>query len=623
MTAQGTVNVTGTASIDLSVASVQFQVNGANLGSAVTSGTCGVGWDTTGGPDGDYLVTATVLDTTGNTVQSAPVALTVLNAPLQVSGVATSSVTSSSATVTWTTNRPADSSVVYGPTASYGSSTALDATLTTVHTQALTGLVPDTQYHFQAQSRNGISVPAYSADFVFTTATDSRTRPTITWPTPGSIDYGTALSAAQLNATANVAGTFVYTPPAGTLLTAGASQPLTVAFTPTDTTHYAPASASVRLDVLRVTPSITWPTPDSVVDGTVLGPTQLNATANTPGSFTYSPPAGTVVHTGTVSLSTVFTPTDSTNYLSATAGVSLTVVTAFVVTDTAPSASETLFATMPYTITWTAGGGVGGPVSFDVSYSTDSGATFAPVPGCTAVSGLLRACTWASPSPSTTKGRVKVVGRDAAGNLAKGASAADFTVSSKAPSIAVTAPTNQSVWVVGTSPQITWSHNLGLGATVRIDRSLDGGATWAVIADRVASATATTGTFSWLVPNTPSSLARFRVTWLNGPASGLSSSFTIQALAIAIASPMPSANWNIGRVKTIKWTHNLPGGTTVTIQLSRDGGLTWAPLAQLPATGTLGSYDWTVTGPGTNTAMIRVSAPALGTAGTSDAFDIR
>ena len=48
--------------------------------------------------------------------------------------------------------------------------------------------------------------------------------PTITWSTPADITYGTALSATQLNATASVPGTFVYTPAAGTVLNAGAAR---------------------------------------------------------------------------------------------------------------------------------------------------------------------------------------------------------------------------------------------------------------------------------------------------------------------------------------------------------------------------------------------------------------
>ena len=56
----------------------------------------------------------------------------------------------------------------------------------------------------------------------------------ITWPTPAAITYPTALSATQLDATANVAGTFVYSPEAGTVLPAG-NQTLSVQFTPTNT----------------------------------------------------------------------------------------------------------------------------------------------------------------------------------------------------------------------------------------------------------------------------------------------------------------------------------------------------------------------------------------------------
>jgi hypothetical protein len=53
----------------------------------------------------------------------------------------------------------------------------------------------------------------------------TKATPTITWATPADLVYGTALSATQLNATASVAGTFVYSPAAGTVLNAGAGRP--------------------------------------------------------------------------------------------------------------------------------------------------------------------------------------------------------------------------------------------------------------------------------------------------------------------------------------------------------------------------------------------------------------
>ena len=91
--------------------------------------------------------------------------------------------------------------------------------------------------------------------------------PIISWATPAPITYGTPLSSAQLNATASVPGTFVYTPGAGTILGVG-SQTLSVTFTPTDTTDYTTATATVQLTVNQATPAaLTTPTPGSTFAG--------------------------------------------------------------------------------------------------------------------------------------------------------------------------------------------------------------------------------------------------------------------------------------------------------------------------------------------------------------------
>ncbi|MGC2399498.1 MAG: Ig-like domain-containing protein, partial [Acidobacteriaceae bacterium] len=159
------------------------------------------------------------------------------------------------------------------------------------------------------------------------TPTDSPTAlnvPVITWAAPAAVTYGTALSATQLNATANVAGAFAYTPASGTVLKAG-KQSLSVTFTPSDTTTYSSATASVQMTVNQGTPTITWPAPAPITAGTALSATQLDATSSVPGSFIYSPAAGTVLTAGAQQLSAVFTPTDATDYSSPTAHVSLTV----------------------------------------------------------------------------------------------------------------------------------------------------------------------------------------------------------------------------------------------------------------------------------------------------------
>ncbi|MCX6538783.1 MAG: M12 family metallo-peptidase [Acidobacteria bacterium] len=223
--------------------------------------------------------------------------------------------------------------------------------------------------------------------------------PTITWANPASVVAGTVLSTTQLNATATVPGTFVYTPAAGTVLTAG-TRTLSTTFTPTDTANYMTATKTVTIVVTAsgggfvgpgnggpatgsvsgttltyngatypivngkvtfpdctmyialnsgilipagtasgctpsgggggsgttpTTPTITWANPASVVAGTTLGATQLNATANVPGTFVYNPPSGTVLTAGTQTLSTTFTPTDTTTYSTATKSVTIVV----------------------------------------------------------------------------------------------------------------------------------------------------------------------------------------------------------------------------------------------------------------------------------------------------------
>jgi PKD repeat protein len=80
------------------------------------------------------------------------------------------------------------------------------------------------------------------------TTTPQTTTPTITWSNPVDILYGTPLSNVQLDASASVPGTFVYTPPSGTILRPGI-QTLSVSFTPDDTANYNTASKTVTIKV--------------------------------------------------------------------------------------------------------------------------------------------------------------------------------------------------------------------------------------------------------------------------------------------------------------------------------------------------------------------------------------
>lgn len=95
-----------------------------------------------------------------------------------------------------------------------------------------------------AASTNYNATAGLSAgNFVINKAT-----PVITWANPADITYGTALSATQLNASANTAGAFTYNPAAGAILAAG-SRSLYTLFIPTDTVNYTNANKTVTINV--------------------------------------------------------------------------------------------------------------------------------------------------------------------------------------------------------------------------------------------------------------------------------------------------------------------------------------------------------------------------------------
>ncbi len=111
--------------------------------------------------------------------------------------------------------------------------------------------------------------------------TVSKATPTVTWAAPAGITYGTALSAAQLNATGSVPGVLTYTPAAGTVLTAG-TQTLSVTLSPNDGTDYRAVTKTVSIVVGQATTTGTWTTPAAITYGTALGAAQLDATASSP-----------------------------------------------------------------------------------------------------------------------------------------------------------------------------------------------------------------------------------------------------------------------------------------------------------------------------------------------------
>jgi hypothetical protein len=178
---------------------------------------------------------------------------------------------------------------------------------------------------------HSITATYVSSDGEYTTGTSSavtvlvtssgsgKIAPTINWTNPANIVYGTPLGATQLNATATdaangniaVAGTFAYTPPAGTVLPAGTVN-LSVTFTPTNTATYSTQIATVTLTVTPAAGALTLTCTEVTYNGQPQSCTGaaigVDGKTAVKGSWSYTPASETAA--GSYPVTGTFTSTD-------------------------------------------------------------------------------------------------------------------------------------------------------------------------------------------------------------------------------------------------------------------------------------------------------------------------
>lgn len=134
----------------------------------------------------------TPLPTTPDSIPSKPSGPTdtpdggAVNQPAILSSLSTK-VTSSSAQITWTTNKPTEDQVFFGTTTAYGKSSTLNRTRSTSHSVTLSGLAANTLYHYRVHVRDASGNITSSADKTFRTSA-STSVPTPT-PSAGNIAW--------------------------------------------------------------------------------------------------------------------------------------------------------------------------------------------------------------------------------------------------------------------------------------------------------------------------------------------------------------------------------------------------------------------------------------------------
>jgi hypothetical protein len=198
---------------------------------------------------------------------------------------------------------------------------------------------------------------------------------------------------------------------------------------------------------------------------------------------------------------------------------------------TYPDGGEVLAAKSRVTIRWTSGDDRG-IVMQRVQLSLDGGKTHRDL--CEALDGAAHSVEWVVPTTPCERARIRVLARDAAGNLGMDVSNGCFTITEAepdrdAPQVAVLGPAEGTVLQGGQQVEVRWRSNDATGvASHRVLLSVDGGASFNLVARGLAGSA---DRLTWTVPRVATTRARLRVEALDDSGNrgaALGPSFTIQ-----------------------------------------------------------------------------------------------
>lgn len=244
---------------------------------------------------------------------------------------------------------------------------------------------------------------------------------------------------------------------------------------------------------------------------------------------------------------------------------------------TKPNGSENYAIGSTQTITWTSS-----QISnVKLEYSIDNETSWQVIAASVPSSGLYY---WEIPKTPSSQCKVRIseVGNpltlDRSDNL--------FTIS-ESPYVKVTYPNTKLNLVIGKTEIIKWNSNYV--GDVKIDYSINGGISWTSIINSVPS----TGSYNWIVPNSPSEQCRIRISDILRPSvfDDSDSNFTISRNPkLIITYPNGGEKLVAKNIYQVKWTsENID---SVKIEYSIDNGINWILVKKsAPSTGV---YDWLV-----------------------------
>ena len=163
---------------------------------------------------------------------------------------------------------------------------------------------------------------------------------------------------------------------------------------------------------------------------------------------------------------------------------------------TSPNGGEQWAAGSQHPITWLSGDKAG---ANKIVYSTDKGATWKEIVFSTPDD---ESYLWTVPNDISSTVWVRVAERDSTGY---DRSDSVFSIVPAA-TVTVVSPNGGESWLVGTAHTIKWT-TTGTVGPVLIAYSIDNGLNWT----RIAGEAPNTGSYTWVVPNKPSTKCKVRV----------------------------------------------------------------------------------------------------------------
>lgn len=239
---------------------------------------------------------------------------------------------------------------------------------------------------------------------------------------------------------------------------------------------------------------------------------------------------------------------------------------------------------------------------YDISYSTDAGSNWTNV--ATNWYNISHNYNWNVPNTPSSNCLVKI--RDHSNSCMTDISDNLFTITPATSSITVSSPNGGEVWYVGQNKTITWTAN-NTTDYYNIDYSTDNGSTWTSL---TSSYYTVSGTYSWTIPNTPSTNCLVKVTDANNtPVTDVSNSvFTIAEPFITVVSP--NGGESLGSCDS-EYINFQCGGTSsyYKIEYSVDNGSNWTTItSSFYSTSSNPSYLWsTIPNNDSGNCLIRIT----------------